>query len=178
MRKFNQWVNRKETGINSELFWKYFKFQRPADMSKAVYTANDRNENNNLVNMINSGLRDLKNEIEDMNNEIEIEIEEPDKRVDIVKKILEFNDQNQKGQGLKMLPPDQMLTKLPITLAQLKAGNNSKKLENEIRQLMYSLYRSKKVTRKKSIKILSTLFKSLLTPKIAKLINLIDLDYH
>ena len=77
-----------------------------------------------------------------------------------------------------MLPPDQMLTKLPITLAQLKAGNNSKKLENEIRQLMYSLYRSKKVTRKKSIKILSTLFKSLLTPKIAKLINLIDLDYH
>ena len=99
MRKFNQWVNKKETGINSELFWKYFKFQRPADMSKAVYTANDRNENNNLVNMINSGLGDLKNEIEDMNNEIEIEIEEPDKRVDIVEKILEFNDQNQKGQG-------------------------------------------------------------------------------
>ena len=147
-------------------------------MSKAVYTANDRNENNNLVNMINSGLGDLKNENEDMNNEIEIEIEEPDKRVDIVEKILEFNDQNQKGQGWKMLPPDQMLTKLPITLAQLKAGNNSKKLENEIRQLMYSLYRSKKVTRKKSIKILSTLFKSLWTPKTAKLINLIDLDYH
>ena len=99
MRKFNQWVNRKETGINSELFWKSFKVQRPADMSKAVYTANDRNENNNLVNMINSGLGDLKNEIEDMNNEIEIKIEEPDKRVDIVEKILEFNDQNQKGQG-------------------------------------------------------------------------------
>ena len=39
-----------------------------------------------------------------------------------------------------------MLSKLPITLAQLKAGNNSEKLKNEIRQLLYSLYRSKKLT--------------------------------
>ena len=50
----------------------------------------------------------------------------------------------QPGQGLKILTPDQMLSRLPITLAQLKAGNNSEKLENEIRQLLYSLYRSKK----------------------------------
>ena len=40
-----------------------------------------------------------------------------------------------------------MLSKLPITLAQLKAGNNSKKLTNEIRQLLYYLYRSKKLTK-------------------------------
>ena len=40
-----------------------------------------------------------------------------------------------------------MLTRLPITLAQLKAGNNSEKLKNEIRQLLYSLYRSKKLTK-------------------------------
>ena len=40
-----------------------------------------------------------------------------------------------------------MLSKLPITLAQLKTGNNSKKLKNEIRQLLYSLYRSKKLTK-------------------------------
>ena len=39
-----------------------------------------------------------------------------------------------------------MLSRLPITLAQLKAGNNSKKLKNEIRQLLYSLYRSKNMT--------------------------------
>ena len=50
---------------------------------------------------------------------------------------------NQQGQGLKILTPDQMLSRLAITLAQLKAGNNSQKL-NEIRQL-YSLYRSKKL---------------------------------
>ena len=54
---------------------------------------------------------------------------------------------NQQGQGLKILTPDQMLSRLPITLAQLKAGNNSQKLINEIRQLLYSLYGSKKLTK-------------------------------
>ena len=46
-----------------------------------------------------------------------------------------------------MLTPNQMLSRLPITLAHLKAGNNSQKLINEIRQLLYSLYRSKKLTK-------------------------------
>ena len=52
-----------------------------------------------------------------------------------------------KGRGLKILTLDQMLSTLPITLAQLKAGNNSQKLKNEIRQLLHSLYRSKKITK-------------------------------
>ena len=52
--------------------------------------------------------------------------------------------QNQQGQALKILAPNQMLNRLPITLAQLKAGNNSEKLKNEIRQLLYSFYRSRK----------------------------------
>ena len=51
------------------------------------------------------------------------------------------------GQGLKILTPNQMLSRLPITLTQLKAGNNSEKLKNEIIQLLYSLYRSKKLTK-------------------------------
>ena len=51
------------------------------------------------------------------------------------------------GKGLKILTPNQMLGRLPISLAQLKAGNNSEKLKNEIRQLLYSLYRSKKLTK-------------------------------
>ena len=54
---------------------------------------------------------------------------------------------NKSGKGLKILIPDQMLSRLPITLAQLKAGNNSEKLKNKIRQLLYSLYRSKKLTK-------------------------------
>ena len=114
-------------------------------MLKAVYTKNDKNKNNRLVTMIKSKLDDLKNEIEDMDNE-EKEIEDPDKIRDIVERILGFNDLNQKGQGLKILTPDQILSRLPITLAQLKAGNNSE-LKNEIRELLYSLCRSKKLTK-------------------------------
>ena len=56
-------------------------------------------------------------------------------------------EKNQKGEGLKILTPNQMLSRLPITLAQLKAGNNSEKLKNEIRQLLYSLYDSKKLSK-------------------------------
>ena len=58
-----------------------------------------------------------------------------------------FNGPPTKGKGLKTLTPKQMLSRLPITLAQLKPGNNSEKLKNEIRQLLYSLYRSKKLTK-------------------------------
>ena len=54
---------------------------------------------------------------------------------------------NKLGEGLKILIPDQMFSRLPITLAQLKAGDNSQKLKNEIRQILYSLYRSKKLTK-------------------------------
>ena len=61
--------------------------------------------------------------------------------------ILKFNEQNQQGKGLKILTPNQMLSRLPITLAQLKAGNNSEKLKNEIRQLLYPLYRSNNMTK-------------------------------
>ena len=49
------------------------------------------------------------------------------------------------GKSLKILKPNQMLSRLPITLAKLKAGNNSEKLKNETRQLLYSLYRLKKL---------------------------------
>ena len=48
---------------------------------------------------------------------------------------------NQSTKGLKILTPDQMLSRLPISLAQLKAGNNSEKLKNQIRQLLHPLYR-------------------------------------
>ena len=53
---------------------------------------------------------------------------------------------DKQGKGIKILMPNQMLSTLTITLAQLKAGNNSEKLKNEIR-LLYSLYRSKKLTK-------------------------------
>ena len=53
----------------------------------------------------------------------------------------------QEGEGLKILTPNQMLKRLPIALAQIKAGNTSERLLNEIRQIVYYLYRSKKITK-------------------------------
>ena len=66
LSEFNEWVNKKETCINSELFKKNFSFQGPNDMLKTVYNTNDRKKNSDLVNVIKSGLSDLKNEIENM----------------------------------------------------------------------------------------------------------------
>ena len=123
MNKLNEWINKEETAINRELSKKHINFQRPSDTIKVVYTINHKKKSNYLVNLINSGLGDLKNEIEDMSNE-EKEVEKPCKIVDIVEKIPCFNKQKQRGKGLKILTPDQMLSRLPITLAQLKAGNN------------------------------------------------------
>ena len=54
---------------------------------------------------------------------------------------------SQSGEGLKILTPKQMFTELPILLAQIKAGNNSQKLKSEIRQLLYSLCRSKQISK-------------------------------
>ena len=73
-------------------------------------------------------------------SEDETKTEQPDKILKIAENILEFNRQQQR-QGLKILTPNQMLSRLLITLAQLKAGKKSEKLKNEIRQILYSLYR-------------------------------------
>ena len=54
----------------------------------------------------------------------------------------------QEGTGLKILILKQMLQRLPIALAQIQAGNNSESLLNEIRQIVYSLYQSKEITKK------------------------------
>ena len=55
---------------------------------------------------------------------------------------------SQQRTGLKILTPKQILQRLPIALAQIKAGNNSKSLLNEIRHILYSLYQSKEITKK------------------------------
>ena len=62
-----------------------------------------------------------------------------------------------KGTGLSILTPKKMLQRLPIALAQVKAGNNSENLLNEIRQIIYSLHQSKEITKK----VYNNLMKSL-----------------
>ena len=142
----NDRIIKEEAEINKELFKNYFKFQIPTAMLKNLCSLNDKNENKQLADVIKSGLIDLKNEIKKM-SEDEIKIQNFYKIVKTVEKIFKFNELSQQGKGLKILTPNQMLSRLPISLAQLKAGNNSEKLKNEIRQLLYSLYRSKKLTK-------------------------------
>ena len=86
----------------------------------------------------------IKKLIEKVPENEKCKIEENEKIINIVDNILYFN---QSGQGLKTLTPNQMLSRLPISLAHLKAGNNSEKLQNKIRQILYSLYRSKNLTK-------------------------------
>ena len=66
--------------------------------------------------------------------------------------IFQVSQESQEGKGanerIKILTSNQMLKRLPIALAQVKAGNNSESLLNEIRQIIYSLYRSKEITKK------------------------------
>ena len=90
---------------------------------------------------------DLKKDSRNTSKDDVNKIEEMNKIADIAELILNFNKQNQQGEGVKILTPNQLLSRLPISLAQLKAGNNSEKLKSEIRQLLYSLYRSKKLTK-------------------------------
>ena len=99
------------------------------------------------VDSIKKILSKLQRTIDYVPNDNEFKIEENEKMIYLVERILEFNNKIQSGQGLKILTPNQMLSRLPISLAQLNAGNNSEKLKNEIRQLLYSLYRSKKLTK-------------------------------
>ena len=95
-----------------------------------------------MVELIRVRWSNLQDEIEKMSED-----KKPDKMLEIVEEILVFNRKKKSGGGLKILTPNQMLSRLPITLVQLKAGNNSKKRKNEIRQLLYSLYRSKKLSK-------------------------------
>ena len=103
---------KKEIGIN-RIISKTFQFNRSNEILKSVYNMNNKNKNSHLINVIKSGLSDLKKEIEKMGEEGK-RVEELDKIVNIVAKIIFFDIQNQQGQGLKILTPDQMLKRLPI----------------------------------------------------------------
>ena len=122
------------------MFEDHFNFVVPSVLAKKLNEIKNKKESDKLVNVIKSRLSDLKNEIKEM-SEDEKKIEKPDKILKIVEEILEFNKQNQSGKGLKILTTNQMLGRLPIYLAPLKAGNNSEELKDEIRQILYSLCR-------------------------------------
>ena len=130
------------------MFKDYFNYLVPSALAKKLYETEHKNKNNELADEIKNRWSNLKDEIKKM-SEDEKEVEQSDKILKIVKEVLDFNKkiQKQQGLGLKILTPNQMLARLPIALAQLKVGNNSEKLKNKIRQLLYSLYRSEKLTK-------------------------------
>ena len=110
--------------------------------------SNARNEiNKNQVYWINKALTKTKNNVKNVPKDDLLKTEENEKTIDIFERILEYNIENQLGLGPKILTPNQMLSRLPIFLAQLNAGNDFEKLKNEIRQILYSFLRSKKRTK-------------------------------
>ena len=141
-------IKEKSRDINNDLFNTYFDFSAPIDLAKKIFETKDKKKNSELVEQIKTRWSNLTDEIKKMSKE-EIKNEKPDDILGIINKILDFNKEIQKlqGSGLKILTPNQMLSTLTISLAQLKGGNNSEKLKNEIRQTLYSLYRSKKLTK-------------------------------
>ena len=140
-------ITEKDNTINKELFKKHFNFQSLSTMQKSLSKTLGTQASKQIVKIIKSGLIDLNKETK-KTPEDEIEIEEPNEIIDAVAQILQYNEkQSQSAKGLKILTPQQMLSSLPISLAQLKAGKNSQKLKNEVRQLLYSLCRSKKLNK-------------------------------
>ena len=137
-------IKEEEKNINNELFQKYFtNYPSPSDMYKKLRETEGK-KNEDQVYAIKKVLNKMKKLIENVPEDRKLKIEENQKIIDIVERILYFN---QSGGCLKVLTLNQMLSRLPISLAQLKSGNNSEKLKNEIRQLLYSLYQSKKLTK-------------------------------
>ena len=142
-------IEKNSKDINNDLFQTYYNFLAPIDLATKLFKTKDKKKNSELVKEIKNRWSKLKDETKKMSEE-EIKNEKPNQILEIINKIVDFDKEIQKekeGSGLKILTPNQMLSRLPISLAQLKVGNNSEKLKNKIRQLLYSLYRSKKLTK-------------------------------
>ena len=124
--------------INEKIFRDYFLFQSRSYLTKVLYDSG-KIKNDKIVKNINNGLIELRNSI---NSKEMPENENPKKVVNIVEKIINFNEK-QKGKGLKILTPKKMFQRLPITLAQVKAGNTSENLLNKIRKIMFFISRKR-----------------------------------
>ena len=139
---FKQKIEDQEKEIDKKMFEKYFEYQSPSEMLDNLFSL-DNLKRNYVAEKISNNFEYLFDKVKEL--PLNEKFEES-KILETVEMILEFHSQEQ-GKCLKILTPNQMLSRLPISLAQLKAGNNSEKLKNEIRQLLYSLYRSKKLTK-------------------------------
>ena len=124
------------------LFKKVFNYKTPDQMLQTLDSLETAGSYNQAASSIEDSFEDFGDEVkalprsDEKNKGIKI--------LNITNKILNFSlkKQKQKGQGLKILTPNQMLSRLLISLAQLKAGNDSEKLKNKIRQITKNIYKS------------------------------------
>ena len=151
-------IKEKQKNIGINLFEEVFGYDTTDKMLQTLHSLERADSYNQEVFSIENMVIKLGDKIKRMPEGTEKN--EGKKILKIVSKILDFNlnERKQRGLGFKISAPNQMLSRLSISAAQLKAGNNSEKLENEISQLLYSLYRSKNL-QKISTKVWLTLFK-------------------
>ena len=134
-------IEKKEQNINNKLFKAYFPdYQSPSNMCKKLSETKGA-KNEVRVDSIKKVLSKSQRIIDYAPKDDVLKTEENEKIIDIVERILYFNQLNQSGQGLKILTPSQMLGRLLISLAQSNAENNSEKRKNEIKQILYFLHR-------------------------------------
>ena len=152
--------NLKYVVVNSGKTFDFSTLKDPATFLEAIKKGkislkeakNNQQNYLNYLNIIRKGNKnaDQKNTLANINilfnarNSVIKSIEDYGSMILEAKKLAK----EQEGTGLKILTSNQMLKRLPITLAQVKAGNKSESLLNEIRQIVYSLYRSKEITKK------------------------------
>ena len=133
-------IEEEQKNINYRLLNDYFtNYQSPSDMYRKLH-ATEGKINEDQVYVIKKVLNKMKKVIEKVPQDRKFMIEENKNIINIVERIFYLHQLDQSGQGLKILTPNQMLSRLPISLAQLKAGNNSEKIKNEIKKLLYSFY--------------------------------------
>ena len=120
-------IKKEEKNIDNLSFNYYFiKYQNPSDMYKKLLKTKGKKNEDQVYS-----IKEILDQIKKSNKSAkEYFIKKNENIINIVERILYFNQLEQQGSGLKFLTPNQMLSRLPITLAHLKAGNNSEELKN------------------------------------------------
>ena len=152
-------IEEEEKNIDNKLFKEYCtNYWNPSDMYEKLHmTEGEKNEYQ--VYIIKKVLDKMKKIIKNVPKDKTFKTEENKKIINIVERIFYLNQLDQSGKGLKILTADQMLSRLPITLAQLKPRNNLKNLKMKLDNY-YILCTDKRNLQNNYIKVWSTLFKN------------------
>ena len=143
---FLEQIKKEQKTIDINWFKNVFNHETPDEMLRYLHSLETIYDYNKATYLIEETFTYFGNEVKIMS---EVNKKNEGRKVlNIDNNILNFTLKERKsGHGFNILTPNQILRRSPINLPQLKAGNNSEKLKNKVRQLLYSLYRSKKLTK-------------------------------